>query len=411
MNNGLRLITEFTSDTPNVSIWLGYQVGARNDPPEKTGLSHYLEHMMFKGTQTFPGDSVARSYNRTGGIFNSLTSLDYTAYFATIPASELETALKLESDRMVNLLITPEDIDAERGVILQERARSAKNPEWLLSEAVLSSAYGAHPYAAPVVGRESDIRRIGQKDIEQHYLNFYRSPNATLVITGAEADGVPDLVDKYFGRIPQSPMRHECVPFVGEAASQLRVVHLYAGPSSYIHFVFRTCAGNHADVPALILLAGILGGQFPWSKTSSQRACRLHHAIVARGLANAISVQYAPTLLPGAFHVRAIIDREFDLRDTEPAIIRELEGIKSSDPPSERELACAKKRAAAALAYASDDSGMRAEVAGKTAILGWPATPDDIPGQLESVTLEDVQRVATQYLSEDRRTVGCLRAI
>src|SRR6185436_17820987 len=132
MNNGLRLITEFTSDTPNVSIWLGYKVGASNDPQEKTGLSHYLEHMMFKGTPTFPGDSVARSYHRTGGIFNSLTSLDYTAYFATIPASELETALKLESDRMVNLLITPEDVDAERGVILQERARSAKNPEWLL---------------------------------------------------------------------------------------------------------------------------------------------------------------------------------------------------------------------------------------------------------------------------------------
>jgi zinc protease len=165
LNNGLGVILKEDHTAPIVSIWTWYRVGSRNERPGKTGLSHWVEHMQFKGTARIAKGQIFRDVSRVGGTLNALTSHDWTAYFETVPSHQVDLPLRIESDRVTGSLFAPDEVESERTVILSERQGAENNPGYALYEEVVGSAFHAHPYRHMVIGYECDLRSISRDDL------------------------------------------------------------------------------------------------------------------------------------------------------------------------------------------------------------------------------------------------------
>src|SRR5215204_1633553 len=181
LSNGLGVLLQEDHSAPIASIWTWYRVGSRNELPGKTGISHWVEHMQFKGTPRLEKGQIFRDVSRVGGTLNALTSHDWTAYFETLPVGEIGLSLRIESDRMINSLYAPDEVESERTVILSERQGAVNNPGYVLYEEVAGSALRAHPYRHTVIGYESDLRQISRDDLFAHYQRFYHPANAFIV--------------------------------------------------------------------------------------------------------------------------------------------------------------------------------------------------------------------------------------
>jgi len=196
LENGLRVMLKEIHTAPVTSTWIWYGIGSRNELPGKTGLSHWVEHMQFKGTRKFTGEDIDNLVSRVGGYANAFTSSDWTTYFETMPSANLRATLELEADRMVNSLFDPEEVETERTVILSEREGSENYPEFRLDEAVQLHSFQSHPYRNEVLGSKEDLIGITRDDLYQHYRNYYQPANAILCIAG---DISPQAVLEEFG--------------------------------------------------------------------------------------------------------------------------------------------------------------------------------------------------------------------
>ncbi len=409
LNNGMRVLIRTVGNAPIAGVWLGYRVGSRQDPPGKTGLSHWMEHMMFKGTSAYPGDSITRLLHRTGGSFNAYTNLDYTAYFVTLPVAQLELVMKLESDRMTNLILAPEQVEQERGVIFAERKRLADKGEWRLSEQVSLEAFREHPYSHPVIGWEEHLSQTTVDDLRRHYAAYYCPRNAVLAVTGnVDADQVRSFAERYFAAIPPGTPTRETIPQLPAPEETRRVLLVERGAASCLHLLYKVCSGAHPDVSALIVLSVIIGGWPAWGQALSSRGSRLHRVLVGSGLANAVRVQYQPTYDPGAFHIIAPAVSEQALPILEGLIEQQFTMLQS-EPPAEEELARAKKRARAELAYLMDNVSRHAEWMGRLEIVCARPCLATLSAELDAVSAEDVRSVAGRYLNAANRTVGRLK--
>src|SRR5215203_4796093 len=203
LNNGLGVILHEDHSAPIVSFWTWYRVGSRNERPGKTGLSHWVEHMQFKGTARIAKGQIFRDVSRVGGTLNALTSHDWTAYFETVPAHQIDLPLRIESDRVTGSLFVSEEVESERTVILSERQGAENNPGYALYEEVVGSAFHAHPYRHMVIGYEDDFRATSRDDLFQHYRHFYHPGNAFIVAVG-DFDGNDLLgrLERAFSAVP-----------------------------------------------------------------------------------------------------------------------------------------------------------------------------------------------------------------
>src|ERR1700693_2020216 len=185
LDNGLRILVLEDHRTPIATVQTWYRVGSRNEIPGATGLAHFLEHMMFKGTSTHGRGQFARIVEGNGGQDNAFTSHDVTSYYVNIAADRVDLVLGLEADRMRNLLLDPKEIDSERQVVAEERrTRTEDDPDGYLSEEFLAAAYKAHPYGWPVIGWMEDIQRINPPELRAFYNRHYQPNNALLVVAG-----------------------------------------------------------------------------------------------------------------------------------------------------------------------------------------------------------------------------------
>lgn len=211
--NGLKILLKEEHKAPIVTFQIWYRVGARNEQLGKTGMSHVLEHMMFKGTKKYGPKQFSRTVQRNGGNDNAFTSKDYTAYFENFAADRLELAIDLESDRMQNLILDPREFLSERDVVKEERRmRYEDDPTQTMVEQMMATAFAAHPYQWPVIGWMADLENLTRDDLSRHYKTYYAPNNATIVIVGDfDTRKVLPLVEKYFGGIPRGPE----VPKVG----------------------------------------------------------------------------------------------------------------------------------------------------------------------------------------------------
>ncbi|HKJ26907.1 MAG TPA: pitrilysin family protein, partial [Anaerolineales bacterium] len=185
LENGLTVLLKEIHTAPLVSAWIWYRVGSRNEIPGITGASHWVEHMMFKGTPAYPAGTLDKAISRLGGYWNAMTYVDWTTYFATMPAHTIDLILKVEADRMTNSLFNPHDVESERTVIISERQGNENNPTFLLSEEVQAAAYRVHPYHHQVIGDMADLHSMSREMLYQHYRSYYQPGNAVLTMAGA----------------------------------------------------------------------------------------------------------------------------------------------------------------------------------------------------------------------------------
>ena len=184
LDNGLRVILREVRERPLVGAWMWYRVGGRNELPGTTGVSHWVEHMLFKGGKRFGKGEITKEVSRRGGALNAFTWIDCTAYYLTLPSSEIDLALAIESDRIYDTRIEPEEAEAERSVVISEREGSENYPEFWLREEVQAVAWREHPYRLGVIGPKSDLRAMTREDLYAHYKRYYMTNNASLVIVG-----------------------------------------------------------------------------------------------------------------------------------------------------------------------------------------------------------------------------------
>ena len=204
LENGLLLLTREVRHAPIVSFYVWYRVGSRNELPGVTGVSHWAEHMVFKGTKRFPKGTADKLVAQHGGVRNGFTWLDYTAYYQTLPAANMRLGVEIEADRMANSVFDAQEVASERGVIISEREGNENHPGFYLTEELSAAAFKVHPYGQPVVGFKSDLREITRDDLWNHYQTYYAPNNAVAVAVGDfDTNALVDLVQTEFGAIPR----------------------------------------------------------------------------------------------------------------------------------------------------------------------------------------------------------------
>jgi zinc protease len=400
--NGLKVLLKEEHKSPVVTFQVWYRVGARNERLGKTGMSHLLEHMMFKGSKKYGPKQFSQVVQRNGGNDNAFTSKDYTAYFENFAADRLEIAMDLEADRMQNLLLDPKDFLSERDVVKEERRmRYEDDPTSTMVEQMMATAFAAHPYQWPVIGWMADIGNISRDDLASHYRTYYAPDNATIVVVGDfDKAKVLALVQKYFGNIPRGPE----VPKVGavepKQLGEKRVKVKQEAELPAIYAGYKVPTIKHPDAFALNVLQGIL---------SSGKSSRLYKSLVydkqialyAGGDYDDVSVD------PNLFYVFAGVMPGKTTDEVENAIYAEIERFKN-EPVSDEELLKAKNQAEASFIMAQDSVFYQAMQLGQfETVAEWRLLGRYLDG-VRAVTKDDVQRVAKQYFTDENRTVGIL---
>jgi zinc protease len=410
LGNGLKVLLKPVHSAPVVSNWIWYRVGSRNELPGKTGISHWVEHMMFKGTPTFPKGSIMRLVNKNGGTLNGFTSYDYTAYFETLPADRLDLGLRIEADRMAHSSIEAEEVASERTVIISEREGSENSPNFLLHEELTAIAYRAHPYGHQVVGWKEDLRQITRDDLWSHYQTYYGPHNAVLIVVGdIDARAVRARIEALFAPIPVGPPPPPVLAVEPKQTGERRVTVRQPGTAQYFQAAFHVPDARHADNFPLMVLDAVLGGASPMTfgggSTPTHRSARLYKALVETELASRAGCGYSPSLDPGLFQFYATAREGRSLDELERAIWAEIQRIRA-EPVSAEELAKAQKQARAQFAYALESVTNQALWLGLTDMVDNYTRFATFLDDLAAVSAADVQRVAQTYFVETNRTVG-----
>ena len=213
LDNGLSIILKEIRTAPIISLWTWYRVGSRNEIPGSTGISHWVEHMQFKGTKKYTSSMMDRMISREGGIWNAFTHLDWTTYFETMPANKIDIALELEADRMINSLFKPEEVEAERTVIISEKEGKENEPYLRLNNAVNEASFQFHPYRNEVIGNMEDLKRIQREDLYRHYRNYYQPSNCLISIAGDfETTNMIEKIRRLFGDLPSNNAHSNSIP-------------------------------------------------------------------------------------------------------------------------------------------------------------------------------------------------------
>ncbi len=410
LENGLTVILKEMHHAPVVCCMVWYRVGSRNEVPGMTGISHWVEHMMFKGTLTFPNGEMDRLISREGGYNNAYTWLDYTAYFETLPSSQLDLALRIEADRMVNTVMKVAEVEAERAVILAEREMYENDPDFLLNEELISMAFRVHPYHHEIIGDLPDLRMMTRDDLFGYYRRFYVPNNAVLVVVGDFETAVilPHLT-RLFGSLPSGQPAAPITRFEPAQKGERRLVLHGTDQTAQLLIGYRAPAATHPDYFALALLnAAFTGGSGlgEFGGGGSGKSSRLYRALVDSGLALSASGNLTPTIDPFLYMITVIVQTGQSVEVVEAALEAELARL-ATEPLTQDELDRAKKRAKVDFMVAGESMTGQAELLGLAeAVVGDYGWMETILERLTVVTLLDIERVRATYLQKRTRTVG-----
>jgi zinc protease len=408
LDNGLEIVVIPDNRTPVVTHMIWYRNGSADDPIGKSGIAHFLEHLMFKGTKSHPQGEFSNLVAELGGQENAFTSYDYTAYFQRIGKEHLGTLMQFEADRMTNLVLTDEVVTPERDVVLEERRmRTDNDPSAQLDEAVQAALFAHHPYGTPIIGWNHEIETLDRTDALAYYDRFYTPENAILVVAGdIEADEVVTLARETYGKIParaEPPRRnrtkepphraHRLVSLSDEKVEQPGHERVFLVPS------YKTAAPGEAE--ALEILAHMLGG----GATSA-----LYETLV-------VDEKFA--VGAGAYYLGSAVDDtrlwvyatpapEVSLEDLDAAIDRVIKRF-IDHPIDEAHLARAKTRLIADAIYAQDSQASLARWYGEALATGLTiADVEAWPARMEAVTAADVTDAARKWLDRRRSVTGFL---
>lgn len=410
LDNGLQVVVIPNHRVPVVSHMIWYKVGSADDPRGKSGIAHFLEHLMFKGTKNHGPGEFSRIVNRIGGSENAFTSYDYTAYYQNVAREQLGRMMELEADRMANLSLAADDVKSEREVILEERrSRTDNSPSALFGEQVTAATYLAYPYRIPVIGWENEMHRLSQDDAIAFYRTWYAPNNAVLVVAGdVTADEVRRLAEKTYGLIPARPVPDR-IALRGQEPPQLAARRLEMEsprvdqPSwSRRWLAPGTMWGSSEEEAPLEVLAEILGGG-----TTS----RLYRSLVVeKGVAVSAGAGYSPDGLgPQTFSVYASPRGGVDLATLEAAVQAEVDRL-VRDGVTEDEVAQALTRMKRRAIFARDDMLAPARLFGEAMAAGHGvADVEDWPDRIGAVTAKRIAEAARAVLVPQHSITAILR--
>ena len=403
LSNGMKVLLVEAPKAPVVTVQVWYKVGSRNEVMGRAGLSHMLEHMMFKGTVKYPKGTFSRLIRKNGGIDNAFTSQDFTAYFENLAADRVELALEMEADRMQGLVLDMKELTTEREVVKEERRlRTEDDPQGALVEALFAQAYLSHPYHWPVIGWFNDLDAMTLDDLQQHYDTSYSPNNATLIVVGdIKADSLLPAIKQLFEPIPRGPEPRPIATMEPEQKGERRFLLKRDAQVAFVMMGYRVPNFSSEDSYALDILDSIL---------SHGKSSRLYQSLVyEQKSALAVGAEYS--LLqsdPGLFYFYALVSPNQKPELVEKSLNREIKRLQT-DLPTELELQRAKNQVEASHIFEQDSNFRRAMLLGQAESVGagWQKI-DQFVERIRAVTAKDIQRVARQYLTEDNRTVGTL---
>ncbi len=409
LSNGLKVLLKEVHTAPIISSWLWYRVGSRDEIQGRTGVSHWVEHMQFKGTDQFPANLLDKAISREGGTWNAFTYMDWTAYFETMPADKIDLALRLEADRMSNSRFLAEEVDSERTVIISEREGSENEPLFLLGEALQQTAFRVHPYHHEVIGDMSDLHSIRRDDLYDHYRTFYVPNNAIMAVAG-DFD-----TQSMLGRIRDL---FEPIPAEGDPArlarpeppqnGEVRLSVEGPGSTSYVQVCYRFPPASHTDFFPLAVLDSLLAGPSNLNMFSggiSNKTSRLYRALVDKEYVVSVHGGAQATIDPFLYAITMTIHPRRKPEAALAALDREIRRVQEERVTKE-EITRAIKQARALFAYGSENitnQGFWLGYAEMFANYSWFETYLD---KLSAVTVKDVQRVANEYFKPQRRVIG-----
>ncbi|HXF83556.1 MAG TPA: pitrilysin family protein [bacterium] len=410
LDNGLQVVLLESSAAPVATFWVWYRVGSRNEAPGTSGLSHWVEHLLFKGTPRHPKGMLTRYIDRLGGRWNAFTWKDYTAYHEVLPAEHLAVAIELEADRMANTVFDPEEVESERTVIIAEREGSENFPAYLLREEVDAVAHKVHPYRIPVIGWKDDLRAITRDDLLRHYRTYYHPNNAVAVAVGAfDADQALEQIRRAFGDLPPGAPPPPVRAREPEQEGERRVVlQRPGGATSYLHLAYHVPQAAHPDLAALLVIDGLLSGfksVVPFDQGGGGRSSRLYRALVETGLASEVTTSLIPAVDPTLLRIVATVRAGVDVRAVEERTLAELERL-AREPVGEAELAKVKRQARAQFVFARDGVYRTALALGAFACVDGVEAFPSLLDRIGRVTADDVAAAAARYLRDRRRTAG-----
>jgi zinc protease len=400
--NGLKVILLENHKAPLVTFQVWYRVGSRNEAWGKTGLSHMLEHMMFKGTEKIGPEEFSRIIQENGGNDNAFTSHDYTAYFENLSSDRVQVAIGLEADRMQNLLLREEDFRTERMVVMEERRlRTDDNPQAVLTEQVMATAFQVQPYHWPIIGWMEDIARFTLEDLKTYYKTYYNPINAFLVVVGDfKKEELLPKIEKAFGSYPKgvapNQEKDKDPPQLGER----RIFVKKEAQLPFLVMGYHVPNLREPDSYVLDVIATILSGG---------KSSRLYQDLV-REKRLVLSADADHSLIsrdPNLFTLSADLLPGKEVAEVEKAFDQEIERLQK-EQVGKQELEKAKNQIEASFVFGQDSIFYQAILLAQHEIaFNWRAIDDYLPS-IRKVTPEDIQRVAKKYLIPDQRTVGIL---
>ena len=412
LDNGLKVLVQEVHTAPLASVWCWYKVGSKDEGPGLTGVSHWVEHMNFKGTRHIPREQVKGIIEQFGGTWNGYTWIDQTTYLETASRDAIDRMLFIEAERMHACLYEPEDCESERTVIISELKGGENDPEHLLDTELTATAFKVHPYRHPTIGWQQDLETMTREDLYGHYTRYYVPNNATLVIVGdVDTDDILRRVEHHFGSIPSGKdvprVRTVEPPQEGE-----RRVHLRKpGTTAYWRAAYHAPAVTDPDFfPLLVVDAALSGasGLNLWSGLNvppPQRSARLYRALVDPGLAVNVGGSMLPTEHPFLFHFWATVADGQTLGAVEDVALTEIARI-VREGISESELVKARAQLRARFVYDSDSVTDIAHQLGYFEMIDRWQTYTELLPRLAGVTIDQVNQAARKYLTTDNRTLG-----
>jgi len=401
LGNGLKVIVIPNHRAPVVTHMMWYKFGAADEQPGKSGVAHFLEHLMFKGTPSVPDGQFSRIVKRLGGNDNAFTTQDYTTYYQNVPRAQLETVIRMEADRMKNLTLREEEVASERQVIIEERRQRIDNqPQAKFQEQLMSALYVNHPYGLPVIGWLHEMRTLTREDAFDYYNEWYAPNNAILIVSGdVTAATLKPLAEKYYGPIPAQtlPDRTRTRPAPIVASQRLMLEDPRIG-QPVIMKVWRVPRGSDA----MQILAEILGG------TSTSRFYK--SLVVNKKLAVSVGASYDPlSLNDTTFTIYATPTPGTSPSALEAALGQEIVNVMAQGVTLE-ELNSAKGRISASMTYYLDSLQGPAILFGRALGSGFSVDyVENRPARIERLTIDDISHAAaTIFQSEDMPVAGLL---
>jgi zinc protease len=412
LRNGLQVRLKEIHTAPLISSWIWYRVGSRNELPGSTGISHWVEHMQFKGTPDHPGGILDRVVSRVGGVWNAFTWLDWTAYYETMPADRIDIALNLEADRMVNSLFETKEVESERTVIISERQGHENEPTFRLAEEVQAAAFRVNSYHHEVIGDMVDLRTISRDDLFNHYRKHYHPSNAVLAIAGDfTASSMLKQVREIFGGLPKvDPQNFEARPEPEQLGE--RCVDLHGpGETSYIKVAYHAPPARHEDFLPLAVLGSVLAGASSFNFFSggiSNRTSRLYRALVEGEIAASVQGGLAATIDPYLYTLHITMRPDRKPEHAIEIVDREIDRLLETKIKQE-ELKKAIKQARALFAYSSESVTNQGFWMGFSEMFADDSWFETYLDRLSQITPQQIREVAERYLRKTNRVLGIYR--